>query len=233
MIRATFRTIVNLSSQPTFDRYNEVVGTVFGKKPGPENPIDNHSHGFSVGGMHVYGDSMRLGNIISDFLIAKKLKEISNIEVELVTNRFTIPRIFGHSTIHREAQLAEGVTISRIPVLQKPDGPEMKGIEKVRKNIFLRDFRKKIASRVKGIQDVQLVVDEIQKEFERYRNELLIEKHKDACLMESCARNAVSFAIGTLIPGASEAISFIEDSETRTMNWTGFIASLEAETMTN
>lgn len=100
-------------------------------------------------------------------------------------------------------------------------------------SIFLIDFRKKIVNKAKEKQNIQYLVDEIQIEFERYRNQVLLEKQKDARLMESCAKNAVSFAIGTLIPGGSELISLIEDKETKTMNWTGFIASLEAETTTN
>jgi len=226
-----FKSIINPISLPTMDKYRDVIRTVIGKEPSREYPIDNHSLGFNVSGIDVNGDSFKIVNVIIDFLIVKKLNQITKNKVELVTNRFTTPWLRQNSCANRDAQLSEGITISRIPVLHNPEGPEMMGIENIRKNIFLRDFRKKITSKSKENKELQSAVDEIEKEFESYRNRLLIEKQKDARLMTSCAKNAVSFAVGTIIPGASELKSLIDDKKTRTMSWTGFIASLEAETI--
>jgi hypothetical protein len=226
--RRYVNSILNLSSQPNFGNYNEVIKTVFGLEPGPHAPIDNHSLGFKFDEINVHGDSMNMNNIVTDFLLAKKLSQITANKIELVTNRFTIPRIFQYPAIHREAQLAEGITISRIPVLQRPDGPEMIGIERIRNNVFLRDFRKKITDDAVNSEDMQHEVVRIEEEFERYRNTVLIKKQKDARLMSSIAKNAGSFTAGRLVPGISQVISFIKDIKTRKQNWTGFIASLES-----
>jgi len=186
-------------------------------------PLDNHSLSIDLCGYNTSGNSVRTDLLAFDIALVCRLG-VSNIE--LITNRFN-SSVFRKkiSTLH-EIQVAQEIIIKRIPVLQTPTGPVISGIEKIRENNFLVDFRDKISSgnTDTGIYEIAL---NVEKEFSEYRNTLLLNKQKGSRLMSSIAKNALSFAIGSFIPGLGEINSLKDAIKDRKFSWTGFLAELE------
>lgn len=71
------------------------------------------------------------------------------------------------------------------------------------------------------------MVPKIEKEFEDYRNNVLIAKQKSSKLITSIAKNATSFLLGNNLPFGGEVKSLIDDHFTRKLNWTGFLSEIE------
>ena len=78
-------------------------------------------------------------------------------------------------------------------------------------------------------ENISEITKKIEKEFIDYRNDVLIEKQKGAKLINSFARNAVSLIIP--IPGITEAADIMDAYETRKLNWTAFMATLESDNL--
>jgi hypothetical protein len=221
--------IIDLGSKypgEQFRRYNQVIEYVYGRQPGEGAPIDNHSHNLKLCGFDVSGNSMRLDLLAYDiaFLGSSGIKNI-----ELVTNRFNSTAFKIKPTTIEKIQISQGVTVKRIPVLQTPRGPIINRIESIRENNFLVDFRSKILESNNPENFFELV-DNIEREFQKYRNEILLERQKASRLGTSIANNAFSFAIGALVPGVGEFKSLKSDAAARNFSWTGFLAELEAST---
>lgn len=106
----------------------------------------------------------------------------------------------------------------------------LENIDSVRENDYLADFRGKVSSAISNaaIQEVNHLVQRIEKEFVDYRNEVLLKHQAKAGLFESIARNFISVAAGIILPGIPEAADLLDARKTRRMNWTAFLASLEA-----
>jgi hypothetical protein len=204
--------------------YSQVIEHVYGRKPGEGVPIDNHSHNITVCDLNISGNSMRLDLLAYDiaFLRSSGIKNI-----ELVTNRFNSTAFKIKPKTIGKIQVSQGVTVKRIPVLQTPSGPIIHRIESIRENHFLVDFRSKILED-NSPDDFFELVDNIEQEFQNYRNTVLIERQKASRLETSLANNAFSFAIGALAPGVGEVKSLMSDAAARNFNWTGFLAELEA-----
>lgn len=206
-----------------FRRYNEVIQHVYGREPGEGAPIDNHSHAITVGGHSLGGDSMRLELIAFDVAILGRLG-LRNIE--FITNRFNNSALKNNDNVIDKIQVSQGLTIKRIPVLQTPVGPVIDKIESIRESNFLIDFRSKIQTETNH-ENLLEIVSTIEGQFQKYRNDVLIEKQKGSRLVTSLANNALSLIIGAIVPGVGEAKSTLQDIKTRNFSWTGFLAELE------
>jgi hypothetical protein len=206
-----------------FKRYNQVIEHVYGTSPGAHAPIDNHSHSINLCGFGVSGNSMRLDLLAYDIAF---LGNAGLRNIELITNRFNSTAFKLRPVTIGKVQIAQGVTIKRVPVLQTPSGPIIDRIESIRENNFLVDFRQKILN-TSYAEDYIEMVEKIEHEFQTYRNNVLLERQLNARLGTSIANNALSFAIGTVIPLVGEIKAMASDANARNFNWTGFIAELE------
>lgn len=207
-----------------FGRYTEVVQNVFGHKPSAQLPIDNHSHSLGISDFDFSGNSMRidlfaLDNVILDYL------SIPNME--LITNQFNnhLIKLNPKNTLN-EIRVSQGITIKRIPVVQLPNGPDLIGLQKLRESNEMIDFRSKILTSNVS-EDFEEIVFKVENEFQNYRNNVLLKKLNDSKIINSLSRNAFNFFKGKIVPGYGQLKSIGEDSNTREMNWTGFIANLE------
>jgi hypothetical protein len=220
--------IINLDSRypdEQFKRYNEVIRYVYGREANSYAPLDNHSHGIDLCGTTISGNSMRLDLLAYDITFLSKLG-VQNIE--LITNRFNSTAFHQHPKTLNKIQTSQNIIIKRIPVLQSPMGPVIERIEDIRENNFLIDFRAKIIS--SSNTDIIELVPQIEKEFQDYRNNVLIGKQKSSKVFTSIAKNAVSFLLGNNLPLGAEVKSLIDDHFTRKMNWTGFLSEIELKT---
>ena len=206
-----------------FKRYRQVIENVYGRQPDSHLPIDNHSHGLDLCGFNVSGNSMRLDLLAFDIAFLRKAG-IRNIE--LVTNSFNSAAFKTSPKTIKDIQVAQGVTIKRVPFLQTPSGPVIKRIEAIRESNFLIDFRDKILNNDKPENLVDLVTN-IEKEFQNYRNDVLLQLQNSSGIGTSIANNAISFVVGSYIPGVGEIKSLRSDAEARKFSWTGFLADIE------
>jgi hypothetical protein len=147
-------------------------------------------------------------------------------KIELITNSFNSSAFKIKPRTHELLKISQGVTIKRIPVLQTPKGPIIDRIETIREANFLIDFRDRILQSNNPENFTDLVAG-IETEFQKYRNDILLQKQKGSRLITSIGNNALSFLIGTFIPGAGEIKSLASDAVSRNFNWTGFLAELE------
>ena len=206
-----------------FKSYREVIDAVYGKEPDSNNPIDNHSHGIDICGYQLWGNSLSIDHFAFDAAI------ISNMganNIEFITNRFNTELFKGKARTLGNLQVSQGVTIKRIPVLQTPAGPVLHRIEAIRENKYLVDFRNKIIS-TEHLENLTDLVDSIEAEFNKYRNDLLLKKQRGTNLLSSIGKNALSFLGGLVIPAVGEIKSLKEDYQASKMNWTGFISKIE------
>jgi hypothetical protein len=218
--------VIDLNSDyPTeqFKRYSEVISYAYGTKPHEAAPIDNHTHGINLCGFNVSGNSMRLDLLAFDVAMIGRMG-VRNIE--LVTNSFNNTALKVHSMTLQNTKLSQGITIKRIPVLQTPQGPIIDRIDSIRENNYLCDFREKILT-TSDPDNYSELVEKIESEFTRYRNDVLINKQKGSRLITSLAKNALSFLAGQILPGVGELKSIKEDARARNFNWTGFLAEVE------
>jgi len=215
----------NHYAEEQFRTYNEVIEFTYGRQPGEGAPIDNHSHPMDVCGYELRGDSMRLETLAFDiaFLGSAGIRNI-----ELITNSFNSVAFKTNTATKKLLQVSEGITIKRIPVLQTPAGPVIDRIDSIRESNFLVDFRKMILTQSNPDDFGELVAD-IEDEFFRYRNNVLIQKQKGSRVINSLGKNALSLVLGTAFPGSVEAKSLRSDRMVRKFNWTGFIAGLEVK----
>jgi hypothetical protein len=203
-------------------RFHKIVGQVYGVEPDVNNPIDNHSHRIMMGTYHLNGDCLNtnlvaLDNVLFDFL--------SIPGSELITNRFNDVFYKKEYSNLNKVIATQGITIKRIPVIQAPNGPILKDIERIRENNYLIDFRQKIVS--SDYIDSEGLINEIESEFGKYRANLLDKKLKGCTIGSSISKNLISLVYSKAIPLFIQAKSIIEDSETRKLRWTGFINELE------
>jgi len=170
------------------------------------------------------GNSMRID------LLAYDLAFLSNAgirDIELITNSFNSNAFKTKPRTLERIKASQGITVKRIPVLQTTKGPIINQIESIRENKFLIDFRNKILEDDNAENFIDIVI-KVEQEFQKYRNNILIDKQKNCRLGASIANNAISFIIGNVVPGAGEIKTLISDANTRKFNWTGFIAELES-----
>lgn len=199
-------------------RFGEVIRAASGMIPGPDAPIDNHSHGIKLGQNTVSGNAWSSENLAFDLVITQKLSSKSGKRVELITNTFTNACILPTDNNLAKLVVSQAIVVRRIPVLQTVQGPVLENIDRVRENDYLADFRKKVSSAVSNtdIQEMNHLVPRIEKEFVDYRNEVLLEHHAKADLFESIARNLISIVAGKVLPpGILEVADLLEASETR------------------
>lgn len=210
--------------------YSNVIEQVFGIGPGKDAPIDNHSAGINIFGNPYVGNSASFNALRVDLFMLKKLRElVKRHSIELLTNRFNENFSFEERFARNSMMISQGVTITRIPVLQLPQGPEITGLDAIRENNFLIDFRKKIrdSAEWEKIEDVNQLIRRIEEEYQRYRNETLVGRQGKARILNSISRNGCRLLLSHLVQGSPQVISLIEDRDARLMSWTAFIASLE------
>jgi hypothetical protein len=98
---------VDVESPPDFSEYNEHIELIFGKSPGFDNPIDNHTHEFNFHNISLHGNSQRPDLLLYDLMILDVLqKAYPECEFELVTNKFTAPRLMYYGNESHEKKLA-------------------------------------------------------------------------------------------------------------------------------
>jgi hypothetical protein len=223
----------DLSPVRRLPEYSRVVEMVTGWPKHLNRRVDNHSLVFQFSNVQVGGNSMDARKLMIDFIILERLRESADEQIELVMNRFTESMLAQASATLPEVQIAGGIVVKRIPSVLGPEGPDMSRIYTLRDNAYLTDFRRKICqlARDQESDDLLEIVENVEREYKDYRNRVLLEKHHAAQLVESLSRNAASFLIELLIPipGLTEAAAAIRDRQTRRMNWTAFISSIEAE----
>ena len=105
-----------------------------------------------------------------------------------------------------------------VPIIEK--------IDSIREGNFLIDFRNKIL-KSDDLEDFKEIVVNIEKEFKKYRNDLFLERQKGSRLINSIGNNALSFVLGSFIPGVGEVRSLVSDISARKFNWTKFLTEIE------
>lgn len=213
----------NPFSTEQFKRYDKVIESVYGRQSGEAAPIDNHSHSINLCGSKLSGNSMSLDLLAFDIAFLNKCG-VRNIE--LITNSFNSTAFKNKSNIPDLLKISQGITVKRIPVLQAPVGPIIDRIESIRESNFLVDFRNKILKSETSDNFNDIIVG-VEREFNKYRNDVLLSKQRGSKLMNSLGNNAISMVIGTVIPGVGEVKSLLNDAAARNFNWTGFLAEIE------
>lgn len=212
--------------------FGTIIRSATGTTPGRNAPIDNHSSGIQFGEQTATGNTWSDENLLLDLIVSQDLSEFSGKPVELITNAFTEACIIPKDRLPLEMATTHGIVVKRIPSIQTARGPVTVGLEGIRENRWLRDFRTKISSNVEIGEDQEIrdIVRGVEKEYSEYSKRILIEHQARAGLIRSTARNLLSAAAGKIIPpGVLEAADMIEASKTRKMNWTAFVASIEKQ----
>lgn len=211
--------------------FTRVIKAASGFSPGPSMPIDNHSLPVKFQKNSTYGNPWDPQNIAHDIILTQKLSEDSGQRIELLTNSFTNACLVSPRRDITERAVSQDLVIKRIPVIQTAEGPVLEQIDSLRDNGYLRAFREKICSVVSGVEirNRDELVERIEREFKKYRDEVLMEHLARAGLFESTARNLFSVIVGSILPpGIFEAKDMIDAKQTRRMNWTGFLVALDS-----
>jgi hypothetical protein len=233
--REFIESAVDIDYRPDFNNYNNIIHGVFGTEPSRRCPIDNHSHMFEIDGVQINGDSTSLKNIFIDVALLHEIQNTKNKSMELITNTFSEPALLKDKKNLTKIRISQGVTISRVPVLQHPNGPEISGIEKIRENKFLVDFRNKInkLSDEYSTEETKELIMNIETEFDNYRNDVLINKQTSSKVFNSLIKNLASTIVDEIMDGIAPGSTFvkklIDDRNTRKMNWTAFLATIERQ----
>lgn len=203
--------------------FPELIETIYGEKPGNDNPIDHHSHEIQICGNTLNGSSKWKKELAFDVAFLSRLG-VRNIG--LISNSFNSSSFKFNTNTLDDLQISQSLTIKKIPVLQTPVGPIIDKIELIRENNYLIDFRQKIIDN-DDYDNLRETVETIENEFSNYRNTVLIEHLNKSKIANSIARNSTTFIAGKIIPGIGQMKSLISDSKNRRFNWTGFLASIE------
>lgn len=205
--------------------FNAVIEDVYGQPPGRFRPIDNHSREIDFFGVSLAGNSVDLRNLAFDIAFISRL---GLSQIELITNRFNSKVLNTRPANLSQIQTAQGILISRIPALQTPQGPVIERIDSIRENNHLVDFRDKIL-RSNAPEDFTDLVQDIESEFQRYRNEVLIGRQEQANIVNSISRNASNLILNGILPGSPLLRNILKDTSVQKFNWTSFLAGLENE----
>lgn len=212
-----------------FCNYNNIIKGVFGVENSREVPIDNHSHMFDLDGIRIYSDSTDLKKIIIDVMLARKFQKIKHKKIELITNTFSEPAVSKGKINIDEMKISQCITLSRVPVLQHPYGPEINGIEKIRENKFLVEFREKMDSIINEYptEETQEIIMRIEEEYKKYTLESLVKKQSSTKIFNSVVKSLALSLIDSFVPGSTTIKEQLENKRVREMNWTAFLATLD------
>lgn len=208
-------------SEEQFKRYEKIIDSVYG-----DNslifPIDNHSHELTFSDFQYRGNSMRVDLIAFDIAI---IQEINLIGLELISNSFNVNAFNIHKKFNK-IKISEGVTVSKIPVLQTPVGPVIDKIESLRENKYLVDFRQKI-NKLEKVDDIKDNIVSIESEYISYTKNVLQQHQNKAQLFNSISSTVIdTFLDLATLSGVSTIKKIADDRNTRKMNWTGFITNI-------
>lgn len=208
--------------------FADTIRLASGMVPGRECPIDCHSHMMRLGDTPLSGSSWSSRHLAFDLLAVEQLSGTTSNRVELVTNTFTDACLPACPTTGPETEVTHEILVSRIPVLQTREGPVLEGIGRVRNNDYLAAFRAKLGTDAGQIsrEEIESTVAHIENEYGRYKVDVLLEHQAAAGLLTSIARNVFS----ALVPYVTEVGDLITSAETRRMNWTAFLASVDSQT---
>jgi len=211
--------------------HNAIIQARTARAPSRDWPVDNHSHPFGFGTVSIVGDAWRSSTLLFDLLLIAYLRNTSKMQVELVTNVYTHTRFENRFEAALRAEIAKEVLVSRIPSSYSIWGPTMMDVEALRENRFLKDFRSMLAAQPlpSSYREAQLLALEIEKQFQNYRNDVLLKLHKESGVVSSIARIIGTRVIDEVIPGFSDALELKEAKETRSMNWAAFLASVSSQ----
>ena len=220
---------VNIS-QAQIQPLESVIQDVTGLSPS-QIIYDNHSRGIAFGDSYITGSCWDIQKLALDRAFISQIELMrQKHKIELITNTYTTLVLESPENIARQLSLAQSVVINHIPVSHNLHGPILPEIDRLRGNEFLAGFREKmIDEAMTSSENISEITKKIEKEFIDYRNDVLIEKQKGAKLINSFARNAVSLIIP--IPGITEAADIMDAYETRKLNWTAFMATLESDNL--
>ncbi|MBS1494341.1 MAG: hypothetical protein JST55_12560 [Bacteroidetes bacterium] len=198
-------------------------------------PFDNHSHTIKFpNGIEAYGDCWRLSNVGIDLLVKEKLIQLNpSHSIELITNSYTT-QCFSNVQLRYnneiEIKTSHKILIKRIPEIHRIEGPILNRIDILRENKYVGDFRDKVSNSKYdyNTEEVDQIVSKIEIEFENYRNEILLNKHREASVFSSISSTVMWLAekLTSKVP-IKKIADFVGTFETRRMNWAAFMAELE------
>ena len=191
---------------------------------------DNHSGSFELTGQGVTltGDAWRPFSLLTDLQIYAYLRNTTGMPVELISNIYVAQRMSPIISSAVLSRVATELLVHRIPSVYLPTGPDLEGVEKLRDSRYLGAFRALVTEYGKAADaSVPLLVKEIESVFGRYRNDVLLKRHKKAHIVHSVGRVVLAACMGKVFPGLASLLTIEEDQQTRRANWAAFLAEAE------
>lgn len=244
-IDESIKSYVDLRSPADFTHFSSHINRIFGKGPNERFTVDNHSHEFRFCNAPIFGDSQRPNLLLHDLLIIEALEsEYPHIEFELVTNKFTTPRLEFKPNDLYENQLAQDFlskgmnnSIPYIPVIQTEVGPNLDLINILRDDNNLIDFREKILSEINKEEtnnkyDIEKIAADMRSNFRIYTKETLNTSKGGLTWSYSNLFRWLTYLIpyGDIIRGGINTVENTkENGKKRDFRWASFVMSLEEE----
>lgn len=209
-----------------FSRYRKIVrkvGIVWNSAP------DNHTHSLKVGNTNISANSVALRNLLFDMEVVKR---IGRKNVEFVVNSFFQTWMQDSENPVVKAKFTELLVLDYIPNYLTPKGPYNKCIEEVRRNPYLKDFRKWITEQSFGAsqKELQTMKRRVESTIKEAQEEVFLKYLDPRTQYISIGKTVLGEVIDVAIPGSSllmdaaEAISDFFDKKQR--RWQGFIVLL-------
>ncbi|MEH7504062.1 hypothetical protein V7152_18945 [Neobacillus drentensis] len=241
----SIKNYVDTNSPADFTHFSSHIYRVFGNEPSLRYPVDNHSHEFHFCNAPIFGDSQRPDLLINDLMILEALEfEYPQIEFELVTNKFTTPRLEFKPIELYENQLAQNflsmgmnMSIPYIPVIQNEVGPNLNLINIIRDDNNLIDFREKILSEINKEQtnnkyDIEKIAAEMRSNFRNYTKETLNSSKGGLTWSYSNLLRWLTYLVpnGDIIRGGINTVENMKENGKKSdFRWASFVMSLEEE----
>lgn len=245
---------VDLHSGPDFAEYSEHINKIFGHQPSRQFPIDNHSMRFQFLNVDVGGNSQKGELLLYDLLILGELqKRYPKYRYELVTNKFTTPRILYRPNEQAENQVAHDFIIQRIksncvnvPAIHSEIGPNVDFIQAIRETNLFIDFREKVllkvedeGQRIPTEIDIEKIKADLMQEFNNYVRMVINSTPSPIGVVWSYTSQFLRFASYFLpepynkVRGVAEIVDkAIEINKETKYRWARFVMALDNEIKT-
>lgn len=197
-----------------------------------DNAFDHHTHPIPIGDDFYQGHSIGLEALLFDLAI---MSHLDDPRVELVTNSFTHGWLSAETSPLPRLDLAEHLTVPRLPEYSSRHGPYHECVLEARDNRFLVHFRDWIGKADFTGTEAAEIAREAEATLARLRNDIFV-RHLDerthfrslsVTLAKKFIDAAVPFA-GPVVTGAGDVGKEVHHfATTRDKRWQAFLASLE------
>jgi len=191
---------------------------------------DIHTHELTILGKK-FSASPRVENLFFDMEIVHHLSVTTKHEVEFITNSFSENLLETVENPILKTNLAETLTIDYVPNYLTPKGPYHPVIEDVRKNSYLKDFRKWVVKQKSPAnrREILEIKRDVEFTLQDAQDKIFLEQFDSKGFFASTGKTILGAGVDILFPGLSTIASITQDGidywRNRERRWQAFLVS--------